>query len=142
VTQQHPKTQNDSLFDKVNFYYVRDDKHTPIGCVSIGVKDNIYCRGISICSIKEKKFIFQKAVHKAIGRMTKAFIRKENVSFIEPNDRLPDADDSINRFFVFADDLTTRDPVFKGQYNVTLTEFEEKCLDKVFPKKEKDEVKI
>lgn len=57
-------------FDLVYFYYIRNEQKKPVITVCILKYNNVYCRGVAICSTKE-------AANKKIGR-TIAFGRAFN----------------------------------------------------------------
>jgi hypothetical protein len=108
--------------DVIHHYYVRNEKHQPIGVVALCLKDGrIPCRGISICSLDEP-FLKKDGIAIAVGRVKTAMI---NCFSSEPMQRV---ETGYFQEFAYDEYLPIEDRYFKAGYNVVLSEFEQQIV--------------
>ena len=136
--------QMDNTFDHHNIVYGRDADRHRIAVVCIAVKDEIVCKGVSICSDGDE---FDPLIGRCIAmrRLLKAFHKKESGDVILRDIVDDDSDDdedvtddtNVNQFVKYSSDRFNLNICesedyegneYKSIYDGSLTEFETRCL--------------
>lgn len=105
-----------------HFYYIRQiakGKFPRITVCLLKFADGIFCRGISLCSFSEPKFMRKKAFAMAKGRAVQAHIHRNNVQRIKRTEARK-----------VLDSCQRSDFWFKGEFNVEPFYMEKMMLEK------------
>lgn len=103
--------------EKVYFYYLRDEKNQPFGGVCLKKVDGVWCRGMSLCSAKDR-FDRNAAKGQSYSRLIKAATTKKD-DF--PIRNLNESPNKLTQYYGFINDIGFKEFSYKARYNAVLS---------------------